>query len=934
MCASGLGKVIFLAHVNKGNVDNDSNLLLQDSEILNLQDFRRLPPGPYTLNDWECEEFMNIVESLEQIESISDKQARMKTLAEILDKGWTNEYHKYVQAHIHGSSRCIIPVASSFKTSLATLPWLPSNSTNLSCALYRGCDLYYQSKRLCSLLHSHVPYVGVELKNSDFIQLLGIKQDVSATEILAYLREWCGASQKENKPFVTSIDHIATVYVYLKSESEKEAFAGESAINDAMQTEDLVFVPDQYEMDAEDCFVACKHIPGHFSSVHKLCWMDPTTVLYYKQKHNKVLNKILPRVLQLYYGATAKLSIQLQQVFAHFGVPTTPNVASLVALLKCISDESATPAPNDVKNFTSVVLYMAETYSDDVTTATFIRRSLQQACVFPTHDHKWVSLESPLLENDDKHIAKLFIDNDNVHFLQWPQELSAKSKSSRQRIENRDAFLQMCHIRKLTTAVHPRIDKDFGETRPVDELKEKLHHYVNLIQCFLYTHCKTQYNKLTTQQLGIALNRLQLLSRLKLECRYVITHECGEIMSSVASQVSSEYVDNEDPPVIYISAAKIKLFALLPALMKLFMKDGLDDEKHAFNEFLQDLTINEPTSEETEGFFKKHDLVALPDEDVVWVVPLPVSKKQSPAAEREEDQTEADSETEEESDSAEQEVQSTGQLKSWPPKAAVNLSDDGQLKAKQSPATSKQEPSASANIVTAEDVQQSRKKHFGVHVSHDASPSPSLETKVETNTTHTETSSQKNVVHKQAELTNHEARNVPASQPVDTTGKRTQINPQDLQHSTVTLEDIQSFVESTELTMKLIPDDELESQTITGRWGEEFVYEILRAKGCLPDGRKVDSISWVNEREESGNPFDIKVEVGSDQIFIEVKSTSSDTEEMVAISLNELKFAQQERKNFYLYRVYNAGKSSHRLAFLGNVYEYFEKNGVRFFFKL
>ena len=125
-----------------------------------------------------------------------------------------------------------------------------------------------------------------------------------------------------------------------------------------------------------------------------------------------------------------------------------------------------------------------------------------------------------------------------------------------------------------------------------------------------------------------------------------------------------------------------------------------------------------------------------------------------------------------------------------------------------------------------------------------------------------------------------------------------------------------------------------ESLMKVGRWGEEFVYTFLKAKGRLPDGRTFQSIQWVNENSESANPYDIEIEVANEKIYIEVKSTTSAHKELVAISWRELKFAEEQHGNFHLYRVYRAGKVTTELCWLENLFNYLQNNPVRFFFEL
>lgn len=143
--------------------------------------------------------------------------------------------------------------------------------------------------------------------------------------------------------------------------------------------------------------------------------------------------------------------------------------------------------------------------------------------------------------------------------------------------------------------------------------------------------------------------------------------------------------------------------------------------------------------------------------------------------------------------------------------------------------------------------------------------------------------------------------------------------------------------------------DDPESIQRIGRWGEEFVYAELSRHRCLPSGRKIASIDWVNENSESGKPYDIAVTLEKEErketedrgdkedspmVYIEVKSTASSSKDIVAFSWGELKFAEQENEGYHLYRVYHVGTTTPRLCQLQNLTNYLQNRGVRMVFML
>ena len=107
--------------------------------------------------------------------------------------------------------------------------------------------------------------------------------------------------------------------------------------------------------------------------------------------------------------------------------------------------------------------------------------------------------------------------------------------------------------------------------------------------------------------------------------------------------------------------------------------------------------------------------------------------------------------------------------------------------------------------------------------------------------------------------------------------------------------------------------NEGDSKAEEGRWGEQLVYSYL-VQSARHDPRII-SVTWINEDQETGDPYDIVVTTGSLQyprevstIYIEVKSTVSDTKNFFEMSLQQIHFACDKNDAFHLYRVFNAGQ--------------------------
>eukprot|EP00106_Octopus_bimaculoides_P011475 XP_014778917.1 PREDICTED: uncharacterized protein LOC106875339 [Octopus bimaculoides] len=134
-----------------------------------------------------------------------------------------------------------------------------------------------------------------------------------------------------------------------------------------------------------------------------------------------------------------------------------------------------------------------------------------------------------------------------------------------------------------------------------------------------------------------------------------------------------------------------------------------------------------------------------------------------------------------------------------------------------------------------------------------------------------------------------------------------------------------------------IDPDSTDCNVMTARWGEHLVFNYLLQQKSRAESF-IYSISWMNELQETGQPYDIKVvlkktdENGSQHFheeYIEVKSTLSEKKSIFEISNKELEFANQKLANYHLYRVFNAGNSNNvRLLKIENLALYIKQKKI------
>ena len=99
-----------------------------------------------------------------------------------------------------------------------------------------------------------------------------------------------------------------------------------------------------------------------------------------------------------------------------------------------------------------------------------------------------------------------------------------------------------------------------------------------------------------------------------------------------------------------------------------------------------------------------------------------------------------------------------------------------------------------------------------------------------------------------------------------------------------------------------IADDEV--RFAIGRWSEEFVFKNLQKWGNYSE------IVWENEIDESGKPYDFKLVENGKTKFIEVKGTPSSKKDLIYLSSNEWNLMFEQKDNYILIRIYNAGKTN------------------------
>ena len=955
-------------------------LYIQDNpQWSTLSEWKRSPDGAYTVKDYRSTEFEAIVKSVGTGRLTTHDNQCMITLVQHIDKEWDTIYRNYTEADCcdGAAENSLGHIPSSFQKSLIQLAWIPQKilGEGSGTQLHRGMDLFQDEPWIAKVLAHHVPYVGAKIANQNLVKLLDIKISVGSPELLNFLQEWSASSTKSGLPFCTSVSHMKNVYLHLYHQKDREALHQTETLQESFQNNAFIFVPDHSSSKVNPDTVR----PGSFHTVHDVCWMDSSSVIYRKQiTFNDDLPAGIPKLLQPHYHTES--GDLIEHAFGYFGVSREPKLLAQVVLLQHISSISATPLLQHIEDFSDVALAItnqSENYHD------FVYNNLKDARVFPTEEDRWVSLKDGLYENDNTRLAKLFGEK-GIHFLKWPQQSTKGKRRPPQRSELYQSlyqrFITICKIRKLSEVIEVQVIPQ-GVSSPCNDIRRKLHLWIPLIQRYFATYAPIHHTWLQQHSMKEKLTMLQVLEVPRLECVYTNQH-AQHPTTVVTASAGCEYIDGPPPTVYVATSSALKVTSLVTALRGLFVvKTALDSTSDAFDDsyferFVKDLwlLVQDPSNrEDEEELLAEYRLDSLADEEPLWHVPLPVDEAPLPPQEESESSSdEEDSSLTTEATEADKEQQQG--LKAWPPRAPSLEAGSKSV----APATARRDPELTAarrgeeinpdNVIGRKELDLLKQKYsfLGKEEGESGPPQPTNQTPPPTMPTGSEAppapsddDKEQSGFTRSAQPRIHRATHADESTSSRCDGEKEvpgaaggqlreserekralpwmERSPANLSNiETVDISSKMQRAEVEDLEMPTIPsdDEDLESRKAIGRWGEKWVYTFLLQKRKLADGRELQQVTWMNEVDESNEPYDIIVQTQDTQVYIEVKSTASSSKELVAISWKELKFAEKEGDNFHLYRVYGAGMSSPQLLWLENLYQHLETTPTRFFLEL
>ncbi|CAF1164398.1 unnamed protein product [Adineta ricciae] len=264
-------------------------------------------------------------------------------------------------------------------------------------------DAYIKSKQIYQLFGQHVPYVNVEIDpNSTFSTEIGLIHHVTSSDVISMLIQWCQSSI-----FFTSLSHMQYVYKYIYENAKI------NEIRELIQQNSIFFVP----IDPGR---------GKFVGLSDVCWYDSTN-LFTKYTASQSNHRC---ILEPYYTEQKSIFVDT------FGVPLHPTIDEYINLLVHIATNTTTE--ETIQDAFLVFKMLGKWFKQSDTPID--KPYLQFKRIFPTTDHRWVSINDNPLISDNDDIAQQFSQVTNIPFIYAPSDHVL-------------TFFNMCDIKSLSSAI-------------------------------------------------------------------------------------------------------------------------------------------------------------------------------------------------------------------------------------------------------------------------------------------------------------------------------------------------------------------------------------------------------------------------------------------------------------------------------------------------
>ncbi|GFS15970.1 tudor domain-containing protein [Elysia marginata] len=658
-------------------------------------------PDGYVVTDYECNEFHQLVSTASRNDySQSCAHKEMASLFELLDAQWSAEYRKCTHTQLQSGSGHILRevIETSFAIHLKTLPWIPAEWSTVTVDgdgkspnviskqdMCKASEIFVDCPVVRERLAHTVKYLRpAPQNNSHFVDFLGIKNNVTPDEATQAFISWCKRHpDKPNTPAIlcTSWNHIFKLYSMIEND-----LSGKAA-QDVFHNHPAIFVPVQSLSESNR--MRNQFLVGKMMAREEVWWHDHTGLFakYRESLQNYKSPLGTKSTLQQLYG-TAMERLFSNTVRPEWN-PTTLQLAELlkhIASAKTLFDEDIledclflfshigaclSKIGEKVAGVSSPEASRAEAELQPVLSL------LSDAAVFPSHRREWVNPAQQLLMlPDSPQLKEMLHSKPGVHFLL--ADLPKNIKAKRRHIDK--SAIQ--HFVSLFESIKPlsecvKTEEITSGFQPCNSGQIYLHKVVGLIQRFLYFVFPDVYADVKLGQ-AEALKQLIFVEVHQLEVRYELKGH-PEIF-----EIQQEKCMVKGNMFYFHQAHRSSQSEINREIAKYFSCGNESCRRGLLNFLAQAVLILEGKSEEPmQSLLSRQnvDIRELPQDEVVWEVPLPIIQEPEPEPEPQDSQMVYGRELDHGVFENTQNKGGTGEdgqeegLKSWPPRSALNINE-------------------------------------------------------------------------------------------------------------------------------------------------------------------------------------------------------------------------------------------------------------------
>ncbi|XP_065672459.1 uncharacterized protein LOC100211694 isoform X2 [Hydra vulgaris] len=856
----------------------------------------------YVLHDLECPELSQIIDA----QVLHEIQQSLL----VLNQHWNAEFSNYDLSRPSclvesTSGHFVAKTYSSLLLKMRFSKWLPDNLEIPK--LHQPINLYFRNDDILSLVGEKVNYLSNQVKCKDLILSLGVQTDIKFESFVKEFQSW-----REESLFSTSYDHSINIYKFF----EKHQLGYSNIINELKQYP-LVFLP--HDQKAQTFLNSTSVLEGKFCLVNNLCWEDPSGIL-----SNFKDEIAIRRILSSYYPK------DLLDFFVNkLGVNRYPSIQEYINLARSTASKTVLPdkvACEKLFNLFSVLGHMfiinsklkelnelsfsesteerKQQYED---LASFIDpqllhvhgKDIMEEHIFPTSNNTFCCIsELPLLAENNS-LSKVFQESGQVPLIFFDSVLNMINVNNTKRITDSCLlkffkimiFFKACGIRLLSDVfMEPEITTTFME-RGCSKWEKTLHDISPIIQRYLKAKIPLVYEQLCSKDFHTYLQNSTIFTVEKLEAVYRLSDRNSVNISQV--KISLVLDAEAKHATVYISSEyaeeKSKFENIIDEILSLFVGSN---EK--YKEELLDFILTYLTVKNKDECLKRKNIPEISSSEKIWHYSEPKLIKYS-------HQT-VPLVKELPIEKASKPVENKG-LTRWPPHNPAGLGF-----------VAKPESLKNAEKEVLEKWKAPVYPGLGAQ-----SCLPSNSDKI---------------------------CNLP-SNPVAvhfSCGKLKSCNFEKFENPIIEdqYEDLPIIIQGTLKDFEKSKIDKEKSDR-SGYFGELIVYRHIQEiyKDDITEGKV--KIFWLNEREETGVPYDIKIEFTDQKvvsessnikcIYIEVKTSYLDGKKEFEISANQLRFAFDQQASFHLYRVTGLDENL-RIRRLVNLSMYMECKSVQLFMVL